>query len=547
MHFARIFFFACLAILLFCIFIWFSAAITILLTNLAQNIEGTAGTFLIDKGAGRLMRRIMLVLAALIIVGSLRAFGWRGWKDCGWTFPETGPRSSRWNQFLAGTAIGVLTLGSIALATILTGLHQLKTPDETIPQLALDFVMFALSGLMVALVEETICRGILFRVFARAWNSWSAALLISLFFAVAHFIGPGESAFQGASFLKASLNATAATLASLAPPPPSLLHFANLVLLGLVLCAFVIRTETIWMSVGAHAAWVTVIKIHSHFTDFNAAAGYCIWQGQRNDFMDSLTATLLFAALIFLTLWGRKNTGLPVKIRGNPWQILPSGIAQLGNFLKNGEDLFADGRILKDYPGCRVTAKAGLILKQYAPKTAFAALRFAFHPLKTRRAFLLAQVLTGKSVPTPPVLAWRAERRRGRLRSEAMIVSELRNAGPLTDWLKNNQAGEATRLKVMAAYGSLMAAFHRNSYSNRDLKHENVMCSLSDPALLWVVDLDGVRRHWFVTRRRAGKDLFRVGKSLAALGWSRTEEIAAFLGAYNSALPPRLRRQSFPG
>ena len=98
----------------------------------------------------------------------------------------------------------------------------------------------------------------------------------------------------------------------------------------------------------------------------------------------------------------------------------------------------------------------------------------------------------------------------------------------------------------MEAYGNLMAAFHSHGYSNRDLKHENVMCSTEKPWLLWVVDLDGVRKHLFVTRRRAGKDLMRVGKSLASLGWTNEAEINAFFEAYNSQVPARLRRHSFP-
>lgn len=537
----------CLAVVGCGLFIWLAAASAILLTNLAQQVDGALGTFLVDKGGGRLMRRILLILAAAAIVLTLKKFGWRGWKDCGWTLPDGHPRPGRWNQFLAGMVIGIMTLGSIAAITILTGLHQFKPLVEPAPRLATGLLMFVLSGLVIALVEETICRGILFRVFARAWNFWPAAFVISLFFAGAHFIGPGENAFQGDSFFRASFNAAAMTFASIIPPVSALLHFANLVLLGLVLCAFVARTGTIWMAVGAHAAWVTIIKLHAHFTDFNTAAAACIWQGTRNDFMDSLTATALFCGLIILTLWGRNKAGLTVKIRGKFWHLLPSAAAPLADFIKSGEELFAGGRVLKAYPGCRVAAKDGLVLKKYTPRNALAALRFAFHPLRTRRAFELARDLSGQGVPTPPVLGWSTDRRGGLLQSEAMIVSELKNARSLTSWLEPKSADASERLKVMRAYGSLAAAFHRNRYSNRDLKHENVMCSAEKPWVLWAVDLDGVRKRLVITRGRAGKDLFRIGKSLAALGWTGPDEIAAFFEAYNSALPPRLRRHSFPG
>jgi len=98
----------------------------------------------------------------------------------------------------------------------------------------------------------------------------------------------------------------------------------------------------------------------------------------------------------------------------------------------------------------------------------------------------------------------------------------------------------------MEAYGKLMADFHCHGYSNRDLKHENVMCSKETPWLLQVVDLDGVHKKTLITRRRAGKDLFRIGDSLASLGWNHADEIAAFFKAYNAKVPPRLRFRSFP-
>lgn len=543
----KIFYFTCLTAVLFCVLIWLSAAVTVGIMNLAQYIDGAIGTYLIDKGAERVMRRALLAGAVIILVLILKIFGWQGWKDCGWTQPETGLPCRRGIQFLRGIALGFITLGSIALVTIPAGLHNLKAITENNLQLAGLILSFSLSGLLVALIEETICRGILFRVFARAWNAWMAALVISIIFAAAHFVGPANAAFQGDSFLTVTLNITTSTLASFLPPSDSLIRFINLVLLSIVLCVFVMRTKTIWMSVGAHAAWVMIIKLHSHFTVFNPAAISSVWLGKRNDFTDSLVAGFAFIALILLMLWNNKKTGLPVKIRGQFWHIMPSETDKLDDFLQTGEDLFSNGNILKAYPGCRVINKDGLVFKQYRPKDFINSLRFAFRPLRVKRAFRLAGALIDRGLPTPPILAWSAERRFGLLMSEAMIVSEVKDAEPLTDWLKRKTDEPAVRLKVMEAYGNLMAAFHRHGYSNRDLKHENVMCLKKNPWLLYVVDLDGVRRHFLLTSRRAGRDLMRIGKSLAALGWTDKTEIAAFFAAYNSQVPARLRRYSFPG
>ncbi|MDO9542403.1 MAG: lipopolysaccharide kinase InaA family protein [Kiritimatiellia bacterium] len=542
----KIFYLTCLAAVLFCLLIWLSTAVTVGIMNLAQYTGGAIGTYLIDKGAERIMRRVLLAVAVIILILILKIFGWRGWKDCGWARLETGCPPRRWVQFLQGIVLGSITLGSIAALTIPADLHNLKLIAETNLQLAGLILSFSIAGLVVALVEETICRGILFRVFSRAWNAWTAALVTSIIFAAAHFIGPPNSAFQGDSFLMVTLNVTAATLASFIPPLHSLIRFINLTLLGIVLCAFVMRTKTIWMSVGAHAVWVLIIKLHSHFTVLNPAARPSVWLGQRNDFTDSLAAVFAFTILILLTLWNRKKTGSPVKIRGRLWHIIPSETDKLGNFLQTGEDLFSTGNVLKTYPGCRVISKDSLVFKKYQPKNFIHSLRFAFRPPRVKRAFRLAGALIDRGLPTPEILAWSAARRFGLLTSEAMIVSKVKNAEPLTDWLKRKTDNPAVRLKVMEAYGNLMADFHRHGYSNRDLKHENVMCLKEQPWLLRVVDLDGVRKQIFVSRRRAGKDLMRIGKSLASLGWTDKTEIAAFFGAYNSQGPARLRCYAFP-
>ena len=102
------------------------------------------------------------------------------------------------------------------------------------------------------------------------------------------------------------------------------------------------------------------------------------------------------------------------------------------------------------------------------------------------------------------------------------------------------------RAGVMRAYGHLAAKFHRHGFFNRDLKHENVLCASTDPRQLWVVDLDGVRWRGWITRRRAARDLRRVGLSLATAGWSGKTDLAAFFNAYNAAVPARLRREGFP-
>jgi tRNA A-37 threonylcarbamoyl transferase component Bud32 len=207
---------------------------------------------------------------------------------------------------------------------------------------------------------------------------------------------------------------------------------------------------------------------------------------------------------------------------------------------------FKGGIVLKDHDGSVVKALGGWVVKSYRPKNARAAWHFAIRPSRARRAFLLGRELRDLGIPTPPPVAWQVRRRAGLLQSEIFIMAEAPAAETMSDWLKRDVREPALRARVMAAYGRLLAQFHRRGYSNRDMKHSNIMCGRAEPWQLQVVDLDGVR-HWpWLGRRRAGRDLMRVGQSLASLGWTGPAEVRAFFEAYNAEAPARLRRDAFP-
>lgn len=86
--------------------------------------------------------------------------------------------------------------------------------------------------------------------------------------------------------------------------------------------------------------------------------------------------------------------------------------------------------------------------------------------------------------------------------------------------------------------------FHAGNYSNRDLKHENVMVGVDQR--LWAVDMDGIRKKIRITRRRAARDLFRIGDCLAKFNRAEPPDVQAFFSGYNRLVPPRLRRHDFP-
>lgn len=541
--------------------VW-GAAVTAVAIVAAAPLGGALGSMLEGVGPDRIMRRCLMGWAALFIAAMLWRGGWRGRLDCGFVSDDPGaPARPWWRQVLLGIGLGLVTLGGLSLLTLFLD-QRVITPVATAAEGLRRALSFLGSGIAVALIEETVCRGMLFRVLARSWHAWPAAVATSMIFALAHFLSPDPHlSFQGGPFLATTFRVLVSTYVPLAATPSGGLVFFNLFLLGMVLCGFVVRTRTIWLAIGAHAAWVWVIKFFHLWTEVDRAAQPSPWLGVRSDFMDALAVTLLMAVLIAWGFGRRRQAGIVIFHRGAPWRVAPEDRDILLTWLAQhvagdavsgakGRGLpgngFKEGVVLKDHHGSRVMALGGRVVKSYGPKEGWTRFRFAFRASRTRRAFLLARDLLALGIATPRPLAWTVRRRVGLLRGESLVVEEAAGCERLTDSLAKHERDAATRARIMAAYGRLTALFHRNGYSNRDMKHDNIMGAIRAPWQIQVIDLDGVRRLRWISRRRAGRDLMRIGQSLASRGWAEESDRRAFFEAYNAELPPRLQRQAFP-
>lgn len=267
---------------------------------------------LTHRGTGKIMSRAMQVWLLVLLPLVLRFSGWRGWRDCGW---QRGAETARplWQDLLAGLALGVATLGSLALFMFLTGRRVTCAID---PATSLLFVVvgYALSATVVAVFEETVARGILFRLWARAWGVVVAALVSSVLFALAHFLSPDDAAFQRPGFWPAVGTLSLSVLRPETGDPAFYIRLLNLTILGLALCAMVRLTGSIWLAVGAHAGWVWSIKLNNFLTDaLPLPLRSRIW-GARGDLTDSVigSATLLAVLLVMLwLLWRRARRGVP--------------------------------------------------------------------------------------------------------------------------------------------------------------------------------------------------------------------------------------------
>ena len=168
-----------------------------------------------------------------------------------------------WRQFipamLKALAIGVATMAPIAVVMGLMGLRVWKdgvTPD--LSMLSHTAIKGLLTGLSVALIEETFLRGAMFSAVARESGAKVAILLTSLLYAAAHFIARTKIPADQVQW-DSGLDLLAGTLRLFGDPLTYADAFLCLFAVGVLLASMRAATGNIAASMGLHAGWVWVI------------------------------------------------------------------------------------------------------------------------------------------------------------------------------------------------------------------------------------------------------------------------------------------------
>ena len=158
-------------------------------------------------------------------------------------------------------AIGAVLMLPVLITMVVLDMRELK------PGLALDagswvklILMACVTGLVVALLEETAMRGVMHTAIARESGPVAAILLVSLVYAATHFfaktrippdqIGPGSG-----------LDMLSGMLASFANPLGILDAFLCLFMVGVLLGVTRHLTGNIAACIGLHASWVAIITV----------------------------------------------------------------------------------------------------------------------------------------------------------------------------------------------------------------------------------------------------------------------------------------------
>ena len=174
--------------------------------------------------------------------------------------------------------VAILTIGFITVLQYFAGFRHYK-PD-TWSHILSRVAVALLSALIVAVMEETIFRGLLFSFFKTRFRSMYSAIFTSLIFAslhifsLDHFTGSikhAQATFAGTDPL-AGFQHMALFLKPLCEWQVVIPGFIGLFICSLMLCALTMKTGSLWPAIATHWGWVFTIKVTGRIWPYDKEA-----------------------------------------------------------------------------------------------------------------------------------------------------------------------------------------------------------------------------------------------------------------------------------
>jgi uncharacterized protein len=247
----------------------------------------------------RVAGRVAMLVLVLGLVWLCRHLHLRTKRDFGYALP--------WRRFLAQSLLwGVIGMATAAMGAAFLLLTHLRVMDLSFVPSAAGYARIFLvgvgSGISVALLEETVFRGIMHTAIERESGAWTATLLTAPLFAVLHFFAkvriPAADVGWGSGF-----DLLVLSFAPLSHPALVFDAFLSWLVVGLILSLTRVLTGNIAVAVGLHAGWVVVLRMLQESTGSGNAPAYAAWVGRFDGLLGywMLPWGIAIAAILWLT------------------------------------------------------------------------------------------------------------------------------------------------------------------------------------------------------------------------------------------------------
>lgn len=257
----------------------------------------------------RVMNRLAMLFALIGLVFLTRRLGLSDRQSMGYGMP----RAQFARQLLVGWLAGAALM--LPLVAFLFGLDIRELKADAQGWGAADWSALILegliSGLIVALIEETFFRGVLFSAVQRTSGVIAAVLAPSLLYASLHFLGgklrvpPDQVAWEHGFIVFSRL------FERYAQPLAFVDSFFALVMLGILLAIVRWRTGAIAACIGLHAAGVCAIAVIRKMSVVEPDAPNGMWVGAY-DGVIGWAALIWFAAIVFVYLLATRRSNAEI-------------------------------------------------------------------------------------------------------------------------------------------------------------------------------------------------------------------------------------------
>jgi uncharacterized protein len=199
----------------------------------------------------RIFDRALLIVAFAGLWPQLRYAGFRSWSDVGYVKAR-----DWWRHIFIGFVLGVGSLAVVLVVTVCLGTRSLNL-DKSAGQIVGAIYRYLLTGVVVALIEETFFRGAIQGVFQRGMNIASAVIVASVIYSALHFVKPSRVIIPAEQVTWSSgFTCLGGVALRSFGERDVLVGFVTLFLAGCILGLAYVRTKALYLSIGLHAGWV---------------------------------------------------------------------------------------------------------------------------------------------------------------------------------------------------------------------------------------------------------------------------------------------------
>jgi membrane protease YdiL (CAAX protease family) len=161
------------------------------------------------------------------------------------------------------------------------------------------------TAVVVPLIEEALFRGLFLGVLLRALRPWTANVASAAIFSIVHFLKAPDQTTTSVHWFSGFVS-LAHSLDQFSQPMLVLAGFTTLFVIGVALAHARLRTQSLWLPIGLHAAWIFASEGFSKIARHEATA--LPWLG-RSLLVGLVPLSVCLLSWVLLRMWLRYAEG----------------------------------------------------------------------------------------------------------------------------------------------------------------------------------------------------------------------------------------------